>query len=283
MIIDSFTFFNEYELCDIRLNYLSKTVDAFVIIESNLTWRANPNRKKFDKVFAKLDDSIKKKIHYEFLEYDQELYIHDKQFHTNKKTIQDYSRNKLVFNSREIGGKDTLFFYSDLDEFWDKRCLKEIEKKVETHKFIVCNQDFRIVYVDWFARQREWGGTRVTRLEHIDNDHPLSSGKFHHSKSRIFRRLENIRCGWHLSYFGSIEQRTQKLKNIKDSKDWEERKNKSYDEIAKSISNINEWNAIARKKKMNARYNLPGIPLDPDLEKLFKKYPAFYEKSSKKL
>ena len=37
-VIDAFVFFNEYELADIRLNYLADTVDAFTPTESNYTW-----------------------------------------------------------------------------------------------------------------------------------------------------------------------------------------------------------------------------------------------------
>ena len=33
MIIDSFPFFNELELLDLRLNYLNNNVDKFVLVE----------------------------------------------------------------------------------------------------------------------------------------------------------------------------------------------------------------------------------------------------------
>ena len=50
-VIDAFVFFNEYELADIRLNYLADTVDAFIITESNYTWNGQPNKKRFRKVY----------------------------------------------------------------------------------------------------------------------------------------------------------------------------------------------------------------------------------------
>jgi beta-1,4-mannosyl-glycoprotein beta-1,4-N-acetylglucosaminyltransferase len=275
MIIDSFPFFNEYELCNIRLNYLNNAVDAFVITESNLTWRCQPNNKKFDKVYKGLSDNIKKKIHYEFLEY-SDNYI-SSQDHTNKKTIQNLSRDKLGLIAQEICKDDDIFFYSDLDEFWDKRELPTIINLVKQHNYVVCNQDFRVIYVNWFARLREWPGTRITTIEQLDKKHPLSEGIFHHTKSKAFHRMYPFRSGWHFSYFGSAEQRTQKLKGIRDAQDWEKRKGKSYAEIANSINSMQEWNLVARKKKINARYNLPGIELDPELQSLFKKYPNFFE------
>lgn len=275
MIIDSFPFFNEYELCDVRLNYLNSAVDAFIITESNLTWRCNPNIKKFDKVYKNLPDSIKKKIHYEFVEHPKE-YI-ESQLHSDKKTIQSITRDRLAYIAQEIGTPDSIFFYSDLDEFWDKRDLSKYISTLEKHNYLVCNQDFRIVYVNWFARLREWGGTRITTLKNINYENPLSSGIFHHTKSGVFHKMHSIRSGWHFSYFGSVEQRSQKMKGIKDAEDWEKRKNKSYDQIASSIKSMAEWNSVARKKKINARYNLPGIPLDLELEHLLKQYSQFFE------
>jgi hypothetical protein len=275
MIFDSFPFFNEYELCDIRLNYLNTAVDAFIITESNLTWRCQPNNKKFNKVYKNLSNDIKKKIHYEFLEYSDD-YI-DSQEHANKKTIQDASRNRLGIIAQEIGSNNDIFFYSDLDEFWDKRELPTLVSLVNQHNYVVCNQDFRVVYVNWFARLREWPGTRITTIVNLDKKHPLSVGIFHHTKLNAFHRMHSHRSGWHFSYFGSVEQRTQKLKGIKDAQDWEKRKEKSYAEIANSVHSMQEWNSVARKKKINVRYNLPGIELDPELELLFKKYLHLFE------
>ena len=37
MLIDSFLFFNEAELAELRIKYLEKIVDHFVIVEANIT------------------------------------------------------------------------------------------------------------------------------------------------------------------------------------------------------------------------------------------------------
>ena len=37
MIIDSFLFFNEPELVELRVKYLNKLVDRFVVVEANIT------------------------------------------------------------------------------------------------------------------------------------------------------------------------------------------------------------------------------------------------------
>ena len=37
MIIDTFLYFNEKELADLRIKYLNEVVDYFVIVEANIT------------------------------------------------------------------------------------------------------------------------------------------------------------------------------------------------------------------------------------------------------
>ena len=44
MIYDCFTFFNELDLLDIRLNILNDYVDKFVIVESTKTFTGKENR-----------------------------------------------------------------------------------------------------------------------------------------------------------------------------------------------------------------------------------------------
>ena len=42
MIYDCFSFFNELDLLEIRLNTLDKVVDKFILAESTLTHTGNP-------------------------------------------------------------------------------------------------------------------------------------------------------------------------------------------------------------------------------------------------
>lgn len=61
MIYDCFSFFNEIELLEIRLNILENTVDRFVIVEANHTHSGQPkefifenNKDKFEKFLHKI-------------------------------------------------------------------------------------------------------------------------------------------------------------------------------------------------------------------------------------
>ena len=49
MLIDSFLFFNEAELAELRIKYLGKIVDCFVVIEADITHQGKKKNGIFQK------------------------------------------------------------------------------------------------------------------------------------------------------------------------------------------------------------------------------------------
>ena len=49
MLIDSFLFFNETELVELRIKYLNKIVDYFVVVEAGITHQGNKKTGIFQK------------------------------------------------------------------------------------------------------------------------------------------------------------------------------------------------------------------------------------------
>ena len=47
-IIDSFLFFNEFDMLDLRLNILDEYVDEFVLVESEVGFTGKPKRLFFN-------------------------------------------------------------------------------------------------------------------------------------------------------------------------------------------------------------------------------------------
>ena len=50
MLIDSFLFFNETELTELRIKYLEKIVDYFVVVEANITHQGKHKDWNFPKI-----------------------------------------------------------------------------------------------------------------------------------------------------------------------------------------------------------------------------------------
>ena len=281
-IIDAFCYFNEADLCSIRLNYYKDVVDHFVILESTHTWRGTRNEPNFLKsVWPNLPDEIRAKVYHRVIDHPDE-WLNEESW--RQKLVQNKMRDSLVYETRSlITDEDAYFIYNDLDEFWDKRKLPQIIAALEDHQFVVCWQDYRIVYVDWQALIGGWGGSRVTKLSRLPTDRPMSSGKFRYIKYKAAERCHPIVNGWHFSYFGTDDARESKLKSIKDTRNWEQKVGLSYKEIASSVDTVKQWNKVSRKGKLKARLLGKKLKIDPQLEKLFSSYPYFYSKEYKGL
>jgi beta-1,4-mannosyl-glycoprotein beta-1,4-N-acetylglucosaminyltransferase len=50
MLIDSFLFFNETELVELRIKYLNNIVDYFVIVEADITHQGKKKDRNFPKI-----------------------------------------------------------------------------------------------------------------------------------------------------------------------------------------------------------------------------------------
>jgi hypothetical protein len=221
-------------------------------------------------VLEKVPEHIKDKIVYKWVEHPDE-YLESEE-HTNAKTIQNITRDHLVFETRKFTD-DAIFFYSDLDEIWDKRGIAEIKRMLKAgEKQIVCDQDLRVVYLDWYARLRNGPGTRITELKNLTGETPLSTGAFKYSKSGAFKRHTVLQNGWHFSYFGNNSQRTEKLANIKNAMDWERKAGMSYAQIATKVETIQDWNRVVRKKKIQGRQLDNNLQVDSSLRKEFLKF-----------
>ena len=122
MIYDCFTFFNELDLLEIRLNVLNDVVDKFVLVEATTTFSGTPkplyfneNKKRFDKFASKI-------IH---------VIINDTPI--QPKTIigeywswEFFQRNAIVRGLVNCKETDTILI-SDLDEIPNPNQIKDFE------------------------------------------------------------------------------------------------------------------------------------------------------------
>ena len=70
MIIDSFLFFNETELVELRVKYLNKIVDHFVIVEADITHQGKKKAWNFPKILESNLKAFSNKIQYHQLDID---------------------------------------------------------------------------------------------------------------------------------------------------------------------------------------------------------------------
>ena len=213
MLIDSFLFFNETELVELRIKYLNKIVDYFVIVEADITHQGKKKDWNFPKILENNLKEFSSKIQYHQLNIDpekiknEESWIIDDIKGDDAWRIENFQRNYIKMACKKFSNEDILII-SDVDEIPSKQKLEFIKscnfKKIapvvlEQHLFhIDCN----------FLSLESWRGSIVTTMQ-ICN--AFSPHQFRRSRNRISHFSES---GWSFSSFGGPNKVKEKLESI---------------------------------------------------------------------
>lgn len=209
MIYDCFTFFNELDVLELRLNTLDQVVDKFVLVEATKT-HSNKNKelyfKKNKERFSKFHDKI---IHIVVDEYPEVL---------NSWTIENHQRN-CIAEAITNCLPDDLILISDVDEIPRPELIAEQKFNNGVYCFIQDLNFFFLNYKD--LKKIYWlGGTRALKYKLIkENQYEeklirynaetfpkyLNKG-FTPTKIRLYDNCHYIvNGGWHFSYLGGVD------------------------------------------------------------------------------
>lgn len=222
-IFDSFRFFNELELLEIRLNLLYDFVDCFVITECPFTISGNEkplyyleNKDKFAKFNDKIFHDITEEIPNDFSDY-----LEKKQYHTAYSDIDKncgqrfidiplryqrdiYARNCTSHSLEKSGvSDDDLVITSDADEIINPLVLKELDW-FDSDNYYVCLQR-SFYYKLNILYQENWQGSRICSWNKLKG---ISVDSLRQKNNESYM-IEN--GGWHWSYFGDAEKFKAKL------------------------------------------------------------------------
>ena len=154
MLIDSFLFFNEAELVELRIKYLNNLVDYFVVVEADITHQGKKKDWNFPKILESNLKEFSNKIQYHQLNIDpekiknEESWIIDDIKGNDAHRVDNFQRNYIKTACEKFSNEDILII-SDVDEIPSKQKLEFIKlcdfKKIapivfEQHLFhIDCN------------------------------------------------------------------------------------------------------------------------------------------------
>lgn len=229
-VYDCFTFFNEFELLELRLETLWDLVDYFVIVEANKTHANEPKpfnfferQKEFKKYFKKIryvmDDS---EVPYTGV---GDWSIENNQRNNIIQGLQDAESDDLIFISDidEIPNPQTLKILLDSrfdksldvevvqyffpEEFNDKklvpfRCMIRAIQLLDCCP-VVCKMRYHCYYFDWASYKTDWEGTVIGKYKF------MKSPQYFRNHRRVLPRL--VEGGWHFSYMGGIEKVLAKM------------------------------------------------------------------------
>ncbi|MBI3510838.1 MAG: hypothetical protein HY064_09240 [Bacteroidetes bacterium] len=224
MIYDCFTFFNELDLLEIRLNILDGIVDKFVLVESTKTHQGkekplhfNENKKRFEKFFPKIIHII--------------VNTFPENPSGNSWVLEHHQRNGILIGLKNSKPEDVVMI-SDLDEIPDP--LQVMKHKDESgvkimrmrmfYYFINCKNESEGNY--------KWNGTVLIHRKDIRNsvqvfrENSMKLMAWFHVKTlhrlawRIIFKLKGTKVkfinegGWHFSYLGGVDRIITKLESF---------------------------------------------------------------------
>ena len=213
MLIDSFLFFNEFELAELRVRYLQKIVDYFVVVEANITHQGKKKSWNFPKILEGNLKDISSKIQYHQLIIDpekiknEESWIIDNIKGDDAWRIENFQRNYIKNACKKFNEKDILII-SDVDEIPSIEKLKFI-KSCDFEKIAPIAFEQYLFHIDCnFLKLESWRGSIVTTMK-ICNAY--SPHKLRRSRNRISHFTDS---GWSFSSFGGPSKIREKLESI---------------------------------------------------------------------
>ena len=225
-IFDTFMYFNEDLILDIRLNVLNNFVDKFVIVESIYTHSGEEKGLNFD--IKKYKDFSEKIIYIKSKDLPpnyQEMKADD----TNEKNIarkllngiymDNHQRNKITEGLTSANDED-LILLSDIDEIPN---LNSVDIKNLSSKILVFNQYFFHYKLNLFLKGMNFFGTKGCKKKDLKSPQWLRNIKnktYNFFRidtlfsSKKYRNLEFIQDGgWHFSNIMNANQIVYKLKS----------------------------------------------------------------------
>ena len=221
-VFDSFIFFNELDLLEMRLNILNDVVDHFVLTESPFTVSGNEkplyyqeNKDRFGKFNDKIVHHITEEIPNDFTHL-----LEKTKFHVAYKENDPYgtpminlpvrfqralfNRNNSAFGIEKAGVTDEdLVITSDADEIINPLLLQDLEWFNPSNHYVAECRAF--YYKLNILYQEDWMGSRLCTWKHLKN----TTIDQHRQDHQNAHRIED--AGWHFSFFGNAEDFKLKL------------------------------------------------------------------------
>ena len=243
-IIDCFTFYNELDMLDLRLNELNDVVDKFVICEAKYTHQGNPKPLYFKDNFQRYKEFAHKICHI-VVEYFPSCSDANIQHWAN----EAYQRDRLADGLQDCNDDDIIII-SDVDEIPNKQ-------KIQDCKTAKCLSQTLYIYNFNLQSDIEWCHAKIVPYHELRDKYNLQM-----SFLRNFVVLESIKnAGWHLSYFGDVDYIYQKLQAFAHV----ELKAKSKVEIANAIlKGETFWQLDGHSRSLNriiSNVNIPNVAI----------------------
>jgi len=202
-IVDCFTFYNELDMLEFRLNELDDVVDFFVLVECTKTFTNKDNELYFENNKSRFSKFLHKIIH---------IIVKDNIPQTsNAWDIEHYQRRCIDRGIRQLElTPDDMIIISDLDEIPDSNTLQYLKNNRIING--IYNLKMDLYYYNLRCKYNTiWEYSKILNYGSYNGD-PQAIRCGSNSKANIENGIEN--GGWHFSYFGNVEFIKNKIRNF---------------------------------------------------------------------
>ena len=276
-IFDCFMYFDEDEVLDVRLNFLDKYVDYFVIVESGYNHKGEKRDPQFDlSKFKKFKDKIIYILKNEIPEGIEKIKDDDNENEQYRKSIynawkrENLQRNRILEGLTDANPNDWIII-SDLDEIPN---LEKINFNNINQKLIFFNQLMMYYKFNLKLDNFIWIGSRACKFKDLVSPQwlrDIKSKKFYWWRVDILfskKKYNNIKFvddgGWHFSYLKTPDKIEKKLKSYLHHIDYD--KNpigiKKISEIVKNKKTIYNLKVDQKENKFDAKNDLVKIDIN---------------------
>ena len=253
MFVDTFTYFNEKELLELRINALKDHVDGFVIAEGDRTHRGDP------KPFT-LKETIKE------LGLPSDLIqILEVRLPSQEEAVDPWVRERGQRDALATALKylpdDTIFICSDCDELPNWECFDDLKAALEQVPTRIFGLNMSMHYgradLQLFSPEGElfeWRCATVCTVETLK-----TYGSLTRVREQPNRKFIGCRdAGWHFSWMGTADQRAQKLSSIAEHYIWDHPEVQAL--CASFVPQEGSTDMLGRKDHLLTRYPIEDLP-----------------------
>ena len=225
-IFDCFMYFDEDIVLDVRLNYLDKYIDQFIIIESEYNHKGEKRTPLFDiNKFKKFENKIKYILTNDIPPGIENLNVDDNESEIYRKSIfnawkrENLQRNQISAGLSDAQEEDWVII-SDLDEIPN---LSGIKLKDTNDNFVFFKQDMMYYKFNLRLENYTWIGSKACKMKNLESPQwirDIKDRKYNWWRVDTYfskRKYSNIlfveNGGWHFSYLKRPKDIEKKLKS----------------------------------------------------------------------
>lgn len=210
-IFDTFTFYNELDLLELRMNILGDVVDYFVINEATITFTGKKKPLYFaenKERFKKWEDKI---IHHVLDDNNETLEKYWEGVLYHRSMMEDniyqlpihyqracFHKDSAIYALLEHAQDDDIILTSDADEIANPEAIKSINEWFEPNNHYVLKGPVYYYYLNLLC-EKEWMGTRVSTMKMLKT---MSVDKLRQSHQDAWKVEDG---SWHWSFFGDAD------------------------------------------------------------------------------